>query len=125
MLVLADFLLHPANNAAGRLPMSSPYQGQSTPKTAFLLASAVGWLIVGAVLIYLVPAGLNTFRPSDTSAIWMETLGRSGYNPRLAAIAGAIAFALTVIGNAAWYQFGGEQKFGTAGKNRGTSGEGS
>ena len=83
--------------------MSNPYKGQSTAKTVFLLASAVGWLIVGASLIYLVPAGMNQFRPSDLTHTWMETLGRSGYNPMLAIVGGGIAFALTVVGNAVWY----------------------
>lgn len=84
--------------------MTSPYKGQTKAKTLFLLASAAGWLIVGASLIYLVPAGVNQFRPSDLTQTWMETLGRSGYNPMLAVVGGGIAFALTVIGNAVWYR---------------------
>ncbi|MEL6471036.1 MAG: hypothetical protein AAFQ74_15005 [Cyanobacteria bacterium J06623_4] len=84
--------------------MSSPYKGQSSAKTFFLLASAVGWLIVGASLIYLVPAAANVFQPSETTGVWMETLGRSGYNPQLAIVGGGVAFVLTVAGNALWYQ---------------------
>ncbi len=84
--------------------MPAPYQGQSTAKTIFLLSSAVGWLIVGASLIYLVPAAINAFRPSPTSGVWMETLGRSGYNPQMAIAAGGLALVLTVAGNALWYQ---------------------
>ncbi|MEL6160916.1 MAG: hypothetical protein AAFQ40_11840 [Cyanobacteria bacterium J06623_5] len=84
--------------------MSSPYKGQSQAKTFFLLASAVGWLIVGASLIYLVPAAANVLQPSETTGVWMETLGRSGYNPQMAAVGGGIAFVLTVAGNALWYQ---------------------
>ena len=84
--------------------MTSPYKGQSTAKTVFLLASAAGWLIVGASLIYLVPAGMNQFRPSDLTHTWMETLGRSGYDPMLAIVGGGIAFVLTVLGNAVWYR---------------------
>lgn len=63
-----------------------------------------GWLIVGAALIYLVPAAANTFNPSDLTATWIETLGRSGYNPRMAVIGGGVALVLTVAGNALWYQ---------------------
>jgi len=84
--------------------MTSPYKGQTTAKTIFLLVSAVGWLIVGASLIYLVPAGMNQFRPSDLTHTWMETLGRSGYSPMLAIAGGGVAFVLTVIGNAVWYR---------------------
>ncbi|MEM6450818.1 MAG: hypothetical protein AAF703_10940 [Cyanobacteria bacterium P01_D01_bin.105] len=83
--------------------MTSPYKGQTKAKTLFLLASAVGWLIVGASLIYLVPAGMNQFRPSVLTHTWMETLGRSGYNPMLAIAGGGAALLLTVIGNAVWY----------------------
>jgi hypothetical protein len=84
--------------------MSSPYQGQSTAKTIFLLASAVGWLIVGASLIYLMPVAANTFRPSELTDTWMATLGRSGYNPMLAVVGGGSALVLTTIGNVVWYQ---------------------
>jgi hypothetical protein len=84
--------------------MSSPYKGQSTAKTIFLLASAVGWLIVGASLIYLMPVAANTFRHSELTTTWMETLARSGYNPMLAIVGGSVAFVLTVAGNALWYQ---------------------
>ncbi|MGB3788581.1 MAG: hypothetical protein WA949_11270 [Phormidesmis sp.] len=84
--------------------MPAPYQGQSTAKTIFLLASAVGWLIVGASLIYLVPAAINALRPSTTSGVWMETLGRSGYNPQMAIAGGGLALVLTVAGNALWSQ---------------------
>lgn len=82
--------------------MNAP-EGQSTAKTVFLLASMVGWLIVGASLIYLVPATLDTLRPSALTATWMETLGRSGYNPKLAVIGGGLSLLLTVVGNALWY----------------------
>jgi hypothetical protein len=84
--------------------MSSPYKGQSTAKTIFLLASAVGWLIVGASLIYLMPAAANTLRPSELTGTWMETLARSGYNPMLAVVGGGAALMLTVVGSALWYQ---------------------
>ena len=84
--------------------MSAPSQGQSTAKTVFLLASAVGWLIVGASLIYLVPVAMNTFRPSDVTNVWMDTLARGGYKPQLALYGGGIALVLTVLVNALWYQ---------------------
>lgn len=84
--------------------MSSPYSGQSAAKTVFLLSSAVGWLIVGASLIYLVPYALNLVRPSELTATWMSTLSRSGYNPMLAISGGSIALIVTSIGNWIWYQ---------------------
>lgn len=84
--------------------MSAPSQGQSTAKTIFLLLSAAGWLIVGASLIYLVPAAIDRFGPSSTTGVWMETLGRSGYDPGLAITGGGIALVLTVAANALWYQ---------------------
>ena len=84
--------------------MTVPTKGQSPAKTVFLLVSMVGWLIVGASLIYLVPAAANTVSPSELTATWMETLGRSGYNPKMAVIGGGAAFVLTVAGNALWYQ---------------------
>lgn len=84
--------------------MNAPIQGQSTAKTLFLLVSMVCWLIVGASLIYLVPATMNTFRPSETTVVWMETLGRGGYRPLLAIKGGGIALLLAVVGNILWYQ---------------------
>jgi hypothetical protein len=79
-------------------------ESQSKAKTLFLLLSMVGWLIVGASLIYIVPAAFDTLRPSELSHTWMETLARSGYNPMLAIVGGGIAFVVTVAGNALWYQ---------------------
>lgn len=87
-----------------KLAMPAPAQGQSTAKNVFLLSSAVGWLIVGASLIYLCPAAIDRLSPSATSDIWMETLGRSGYNPQLAIVAGGLALVVTVAGNAIWYK---------------------
>ena len=84
--------------------MTAPTPGQSTAKTLFLLASMVCWLIVGASLIYLVPAAMDAFRPSETTGVWMETLSRGGYSPQLAIKGGGIAFILAVIGNILWYQ---------------------
>lgn len=96
-------LIHHAALTTQLLSMSAPYQGQSNGKTIFLLASMAGWLIVGASLIYLVPVAINTVRPSELTHTWMETLGRSGYNPMLAIVGGGISFVLTVAGNAIWY----------------------
>ncbi|NJM99715.1 MAG: hypothetical protein HC800_23540 [Phormidesmis sp. RL_2_1] len=83
--------------------MTSPYQGQSTAKTIFLLTSMVGWLIVGASLIYLMPAAANMLQPSELTDTWMKTLAGSGYNPMLAIAGGGATFALTVAWNALWY----------------------
>ena len=84
--------------------MTAPYSGQSKAKTIFLLVSMVGWLIVGASLIYLMPVAAHTFRPSALTNTWMQTLARSGYSPMMAVIGGGTAFVLTVAGNALWYQ---------------------
>ncbi len=77
---------------------------QSTVKTIFLLASMVGWLIVGATLMYLFPFLANQIMASDVTHQWMATLGRSGYNPGLAAVGGGLALAITVAGNIIWHQ---------------------
>jgi len=77
---------------------------QSTAKTIFLLISMVGWLIVGAALMYLFPAMTDQFVGSELTHRWLETLGRSGYNPMLAWVGGGSALVLTVLGNVLWYQ---------------------
>ncbi len=84
--------------------MPAPYPGQSKAKTFFLLASMVGWLIVGASLIYLTPTAANLIRPSELTGTWLQTLARSGYSPMLAVIGGGTALLLTVAGNLLWYQ---------------------
>ncbi|HEY9643151.1 MAG TPA: hypothetical protein V6C57_21865 [Coleofasciculaceae cyanobacterium] len=77
---------------------------QSTAKTIFLLSSMVGWLIVGAALMYLFPLIANLIMSSDLTHLWMKNLSRSGYNPMLAWVGGGIALAITVLGNILWYQ---------------------
>jgi hypothetical protein len=77
---------------------------QSTAKTIFLLASMVGWLIVGAALMYLFPFMADVLVSSDLTHLWMENLSRSGYNPGLGWVGGGIALTITVLGNVIWYQ---------------------
>lgn len=77
---------------------------QSTAKTIFLLASMVGWLIVGAALMYLFPAIADRLWDSELTHLWMENLSRGGYKPVLAAGAGGAALVVTVVGNLVWYQ---------------------
>jgi hypothetical protein len=77
---------------------------QSTAKTIFLLASMVGWLIVGAALIYLFPYLADRLLSSDRTHTWMQTLSRSGYDPMLAWMGGGIALFATVLANFVWYQ---------------------
>jgi len=77
---------------------------QSTAKTVFLLASMVGWLIVGAALMYLFPVMADRLVGSELTHRWLETLGGSGYNPMLAWAGGGSALILTVLGNVLWYQ---------------------
>lgn len=77
---------------------------QSTAKTIFLLASMVGWLIVGASLMYLFPATINTLTGSEMTQLWMKNLARSGYNPSLALEVGGLALVVTIALNLLWYQ---------------------
>ena len=77
---------------------------QSTAKTIFLLASMVGWLIVGTALMYLFPVLVNWILPSDTTHLWMENLSRGNYNPALGWIGGGLALVVTTLANLVWYQ---------------------
>lgn len=77
---------------------------QSTAKTVFLLASMVGWLIVGASLMYLFPLVTDWIVASELTHRWMASLGRSGYNPMLAWVGGGITLAITIAANVVWYQ---------------------
>jgi hypothetical protein len=77
---------------------------QSTAKTIFLLVSMVGWLIVGAALMYLFPFVADLLVSSDITHLWMENLSRGGYNPALAGVGGGITLAVTVLGNLIWYR---------------------
>ncbi|WP_084173149.1 hypothetical protein [Phormidium tenue] len=78
---------------------------QSTAKTVFLLVSMVGWLLVGAALMYLFPAIADGLVGSDLTHLWMTNLARSGYNPLLGWVGGGIVLAVTVTGNWVWYQY--------------------
>jgi hypothetical protein len=77
---------------------------QSKAKTIFLLASMVGWLIVGASLIYLFPALADMIVGSDRTHVWMTTLSRGGYDPAIAWVGGGVSLAINVVGNLIWYQ---------------------
>jgi uncharacterized protein YqgC (DUF456 family) len=77
---------------------------QSTAKTIFLLASMVGWLIVGAALMYLFPFIANLLVSSDLTHLWMKNLSRSGYDPILALVGGGIALAVIALINLIWHQ---------------------
>jgi hypothetical protein len=77
---------------------------QTTAKTLFLLASMVGWLILGAALIYLSPYLADRILPSDRTHLWMQTLDRGGYYPTLAWLVGGIALGINILANIIWYQ---------------------
>lgn len=77
---------------------------QSTAKTIFLLISMVGWLIVGAALMYLFPLIVDRLVSSEVTHTWLKTLGRSGYNPMLAWIGGSITLTITVGATIIWHQ---------------------
>jgi len=64
----------------------------------------VGWLIVGAALMYLSPLIADQLVSSERTHLWMENLSRSGYNPMLGLLGGGMTFAVTVLGNIIWYQ---------------------
>jgi len=82
---------------------------QTTAKTLFLLASMVGWLIVGASLMYLFPVVADRLVSSDLTHTWMKNLSRGGYDPMLAVVGGGVTFLATVAGNVIWYrQFDGK-----------------
>lgn len=82
---------------------------QSTAKTIFLLSAMVGWMVLGAALIYGFPAIANLLFPSDLTHTWLETLSRSNYRPGLALGVGGILLALEIAANWVWYrQFDGK-----------------
>jgi len=64
----------------------------------------VGWLIVGAALMYLSPFLVNQVISSDLTQLWMKNLSRGGYNPMLAAIVGGIVLLVNGLGYVVWYQ---------------------
>lgn len=76
---------------------------QSTAKTIFLLISMVGWLIVGAALMYLFPFIADRLIASAQTHQWMATLSRGNYDPNLAWLGGGIALGLNIVGNLVWY----------------------
>lgn len=78
---------------------------QSTAKTVFLLVSMVGWLIVGAAMMYLFPAIADGLVGNDLTHLWMTNLSRSGYTPALGWIGGGTALLLTGVGNWVWYRY--------------------
>lgn len=71
-------------------------------KSIYLVASLVGWMLVGGALIYLAPVLANRLFHSDTTEIWMETLTRGGYNPMISIVGGGIALVATIIGHIIW-----------------------
>lgn len=82
---------------------------QSTAKTIFLLSAMVGWMVLGAALIYLFPAIAHLTLHSNRTQVWMETLSRSNYRPDLAIGAGIILLVLEIAANWVWYrQFDGK-----------------
>lgn len=77
---------------------------QSTAKTVFLLVSMLGWLIVGAALMYLFPVMMDGMVGSDQTHLWMENLTRGGYAPSLGMLGGGTALLLTMGLNLVWYR---------------------
>ena len=77
---------------------------QTTAKTIFILVSMVGWLLVGAALMYLCPAILDLILASDKTHLWMQNLSRGGYSPTPALIGGSVVLVITIAGNLIWYR---------------------
>jgi hypothetical protein len=77
---------------------------QSVAKTIFLLVSMVGWLIVGAALMYLFPLLADQLVSSKTTHLWMENLSRNGYNPMLGWVGGGVSLVVTSLGSLIWHQ---------------------
>jgi hypothetical protein len=77
---------------------------QSTAKTIFLLTSMVGWLILGAALIYLFPVIFDSLIHSDRTALWLTTLSKSGYDPTLGIEVSGIVLAIEITANLIWYR---------------------
>jgi hypothetical protein len=76
---------------------------QSSAKTIFLLSSMVGWMILGAALIYLFPAIADLVLHSERTHTWLETLSRSSYRPSLAVGVGSFLLAVEIAANWIWY----------------------
>jgi hypothetical protein len=76
---------------------------QSSAKTIFLLSSMVGWMILGAALIYLFPAIADLAIHSARTHTWIETLNRSNYRPSLAVGVGSILLVIEIAANWVWY----------------------
>lgn len=77
---------------------------QSKAKTIFLLISMAGWLLTGAALMYLFPAIAHLLLHRDRTALWLETLGRSGYNPMLGTAICVGLIAVEIIATWVWYR---------------------
>jgi hypothetical protein len=77
---------------------------QSTAKTIFLLTAMVGWLLVGAALMYLFPVIADRLVSSDLTHLWITNLSRGGYDPMLAVVGGGIALVVTTLGHVIWHQ---------------------
>lgn len=75
---------------------------KSNGKSIYLVASLMGWILVGGALIYLAPVLANRLFHSDTTEIWMETLTRGGYNPMISIVGGGLSFVATITGHIIW-----------------------
>ena len=64
----------------------------------------VGWLIVGASLMYLFPAIADRLLGNDLTHAWMVNLSRGSYEPMLGIVAGGSALAFSTILTVVWYQ---------------------
>ncbi|MEM9219901.1 MAG: hypothetical protein AAGD25_36935 [Cyanobacteria bacterium P01_F01_bin.150] len=83
-------------------PSNNPRNSSLSGKSLYLVASLIGWMLVGGALIYLAPVLANRLFHSATTEVWMETLVKSGYNPMISVVGGGIALVVTVTGQLIW-----------------------
>ncbi|MEM9137675.1 MAG: hypothetical protein AAGB01_10050 [Cyanobacteria bacterium P01_F01_bin.42] len=78
---------------------------QSKAKTIFLLASMVGWLVIGGAIIYAGPLFFDMLAHSETSSLWLNNLRNSdeGYAPIAALRVAGVLFVLEVVAYWLWY----------------------
>lgn len=91
-----------ANASSSKSSQSQFSGGKPDGKSIYLVASLVGWMLVGGAMIYLAPVFANRLFHSDTTEIWMETLTRGGYNPMISVVGGGIALVATITGHVIW-----------------------
>ena len=76
---------------------------QSNAKSAFLLISMAGWLIIGGALIYAGPLFFDLLVHSETSTLWLTNLNQGGYEPVAALRVAGIILIVEIFAYWWWY----------------------